>query len=62
MISGFITKLSDVLTDRSIISKFLGISEMLGKCYKIIPPTTGGFSAKFRAVVCRPQFQNGTVG
>ena len=23
---------------------------------------TGGFSAKFRAGVCRPQFQNGTVG
>ena len=22
----------------------------------------GGFSAKFRAGVCRPQFQNGTVG
>ena len=24
--------------------------------------TGGGFSAKFRVGVCRPQFQNGTVG
>ena len=24
--------------------------------------THGGFSAKFRVGVCRPQFQNGTIG
>ena len=31
--------------------------------YVVIPGNTeGGFSAKFRAGVCCPQFRNGTVG